>query len=75
MGTTPGAALGALAGLATLGLGAWWFTAPATVHGVGLVLGVLALLLSIVTLRRPEATWQRPLALLGAVLGGVGTLV
>ncbi|MCC8908253.1 hypothetical protein JSX79_10380, partial [Curtobacterium sp. GD1] len=75
VGTTPGAVLGALAGLATLGLGAWWFTAPATVHGVGLVLGVLALLLSIVTLRRPEATWQRPLALLGAVLGGVGTLV
>ncbi len=75
VGTTPGAVLGALAGLATLGLGAWWFTAPATVHGVGLVLGVLALLLSIVALRRPEATWQRPLALLGAVLGGVGTLV
>ncbi|MDP4334488.1 hypothetical protein Q7F20_13995 [Curtobacterium sp. A7_M15] len=75
VGTTPAAVLGAVAGVATLGLGAWWFTAPATVHGVGLVLGVLALLLSIVTLRRPGVTWQRPLALLGAVLGGVGTLV
>ncbi|MBA8989974.1 hypothetical protein FHW23_001220 [Curtobacterium pusillum] len=69
------AVLGAVAGLATLGLAAWWFLAPATVHGVGLVLGALALLLSIVTLRNRTASWQRPIALLGAVLGGVGTLV
>ncbi|MET3451307.1 hypothetical protein [Curtobacterium sp. 1544] len=75
VGATPGAVLGAVAGLATLGLAAWWFLAPATVHGVGLVLGVLALVLSIVTLRNRAATWQRPIALLGAVLGGVGTLV
>ena len=27
------------------------------------------------TLRDRAATWQRPVALLGAVLGGVGTLV
>ena len=72
---TPGAVLGAVAGLATLGLAAWWFLAPATVHGVGLLLGVLALVVSIVTLRNRAATWQRPIALLGAVLGGIGTLV
>ncbi|MEK6343669.1 MAG: hypothetical protein V4737_07470 [Curtobacterium sp.] len=75
IGATPGAALGAVAGIATVGLAAWWFTAPGTVHGVGLVLGVLALLLSVVVLRDRSATWQRPVALLGAVLGGVGTLV
>lgn len=75
LGATPGAVLGAVAGIATLGLAAWWFTAPATVHGVGVVLGLLALLLSLVTLRDRAATWQRPVALLGAVLGGVGTLV
>ncbi len=75
VGATPGAVLGAVAGLATLGLAAWWFLAPATVHGVGLLLGALALVLSIVTLRNRSATWQRPIALLGAVLGGVGTLV
>ena len=75
VGATPGAVLGAVAGLATLGLAAWWFLAPATVHGVGLLLGVLALVVSIVTLRNRAATWQRPIALLGAVLGGVGTLV
>lgn len=75
LGATPGAVLGAVAGIATLGLAAWWFTAPATVHGVGVVLGLLALLLSLVTLRNRAATWQRPVALLGAVLGGVGTLV
>ncbi|WIB78837.1 hypothetical protein DEJ28_06990 [Curtobacterium sp. MCPF17_002] len=74
VGATPGALLGAVAGLATLGLAAWWFTAPATVHGVGLALGVIALLLSIVTLRNAATTWQRPIALLGAVLGGVGML-
>ena len=74
VGATPGALLGAVAGLATLGLAAWWFTAPATVHGVGVALGAIALLLSIVTLRNPATTWQRPIALLGAVLGGVGTL-
>ena len=75
IGPTAAGVLGAVAGLATLGLAAWWFTAPATVHGVGLVLGVLALVLSVTTLRSPAATWQRPVALLGAVLGGVGTLV
>lgn len=75
LGATPGAVLGAVAGIATLGLAARWFTAPATVHGVGVVLGLLALLLSLVTLRDRAATWQRPVALLGAVLGGVGTLV
>ncbi len=75
VGVTPGAVLGAVAGAATIGLAAWWFTAPATVHGVGLVLGVLALVLSIATVRNPLATWQRRVGLLGAVLGGVGTLV
>lgn len=75
LGATAGAVLGAVAGIATIGLAAWWFTAPATVHGVGVVLGLLALVLSIVTLRDRTATWQRPVALLGAVLGGVGTVV
>jgi hypothetical protein len=75
LGVTPAAVLGAVAGLATLGLAAWWFTAPATVHAVGLALGVLALVLSVTTLRNAAATWQRPVALLGAVLGVVGTLV
>ncbi|MBM7801160.1 hypothetical protein JOE58_000411 [Curtobacterium luteum] len=75
LGATPGAVLGALAGLATLGLAAWWFTAPSTVHWVGVLLGVLALVVSIVVLRDRTATWQRPVALLGAVLGAVGTLV
>ncbi len=36
---------------------------------------MLALALSVTALRTPAATWQRPVALLGAVLGGVGTLV
>ncbi|KTR03124.1 hypothetical protein NS184_14355 [Curtobacterium luteum] len=75
IGAAPGALLGAVAGTATLGLAAWWFTAPGTVHGVGLVLGLLALLLSGIVLRDRSATWQRPVALLGAALGGVGTLV
>ena len=75
VGVTPAAVLGAVAGLGTTGLAAWWFTAPATVHAVGVALGVLALVLSISTLRNRAATWQRPVALLGAVLGGVGTLV
>ncbi|WIB34238.1 hypothetical protein [Curtobacterium sp. MCSS17_005] len=75
LGATAGAVLGAVAGIATIGLAAWWFAAPATVHGVGVVLGLLALVLSIVTLRDRTATWQRPVALLGAVLGGVGTVV
>lgn len=75
LGATAGAVLGAVTGIATIGLAAWWFTAPATVHGVGVVLGLLALVLSIVTLRDRTATWQRPVALLGAVLGGVGTVV
>jgi hypothetical protein len=75
IGATPGAVVGAVAALATTGLAAWWFTAPATVHAAGLVLGLVALVCSIVTLRNPAATWQRPVALLGAVLGGVGTLV
>lgn len=75
LGVTPGAVLGAVAGVGTLGLAAWWFTAPATVHAVGVVLGLLALVLSIATLRDRAATWQRPVALLGAVLGAVGTLV
>ncbi|MCS6582144.1 hypothetical protein [Curtobacterium citreum] len=75
LGATAGAVLGVVAGIATIGLAAWWFTAPATVHGVGVVLGLLALVLSIVTLRDRTATWQRPVALLGAVLGGVGTVV
>ncbi|GAA3334920.1 hypothetical protein HP467_10070 [Curtobacterium albidum] len=75
VGATPGAALGALTGIATLALAAWWFTAPTTVHATGLALGVVALLLSATVLRDLTATWQRPLALLGAVLGGVGTLV
>jgi hypothetical protein len=75
IGATPGAVLGAVAALATIGLAAWWFTAPATVHVVGLVLGVVALVCSVATLRKSAVTWQRPVALLGAVLGGVGTLV
>ncbi|MCS6589587.1 hypothetical protein [Curtobacterium flaccumfaciens] len=75
LGATAGAVLGVVAGIATIGLAAWWFTAPATVRGVGVVLGLLALVLSIVTLRDRTATWQRPVALLGAVLGGVGTVV
>ncbi|MBF4593687.1 hypothetical protein ITJ58_07960 [Curtobacterium flaccumfaciens] len=75
LGATTGVVLGAVAGIATIGLAAWWFSAPATVHGVGVVLGLLALVLSIVTLRDRTATWQRPVALLGAVLGGVGTVV
>lgn len=75
LGASAGAVLGAVAGIATIGLAAWWFSAPATVHGVGVVLGLLALVLSIVTLRDRTATWQRPIALLGAVLGGVGTVV
>jgi hypothetical protein len=75
LGATAGAALGAVAGLATIGLATRWFTAPATVHGVGVALGVLALVLSLVALRDRTATWQRPVALLGAVLGGVGTVV
>lgn len=75
VGVTPGAVIGAVAGLMTLGVAAWWFTAPATVHAVGLVLGVLAVLLSVTVLRNPAVTWQRPVALLGAVLGGVGALV
>jgi len=75
LGVTAGAGLGAVAGIATIGLAAWWFTAPSTVHGVGVVLGLLALVVSIVALRDRTATWQRPVALLGAVLGGVGTVV
>ncbi|WP_152998910.1 hypothetical protein [Curtobacterium oceanosedimentum] len=75
IGVTPAAALGAVTGVATIALAAWWFTAPATVHATGLVLGVLALALSGTALRSPAATWQRPVGLLGAVLGGVGTLV
>ncbi|WP_146236688.1 MULTISPECIES: hypothetical protein [unclassified Curtobacterium] len=75
LGPTAGAVLGAVAGLGTIGLAAWWFTAPATVHAVGLVLGLLAVLVSVVTMRNPLTTWQRPVALLGAVLGTVGTLV
>lgn len=75
LGPTPGALLGAVAGLGTIGLAAWWFTAPATVHAVGVVLGLLAVLVSVVTMRDPATTWQRPVALLGAVLGTVGTLV
>lgn len=74
VGATPAAVLGAVAGLATLGLAAWWFTAPGSVHAVGVALGAIALVLSIATLRNPATTWQRPIALLGAVLGGVGTL-
>jgi hypothetical protein len=74
IGATSGALLGAVAGLATLGLAAWWFLQPATVHGVGVALGAIALVLSVVTSRNPAATWQRPIALLGAVLGGVGTV-
>ncbi|MBT1679861.1 hypothetical protein [Curtobacterium aurantiacum] len=75
LGATAGAVLGAVAGIATIGLAAWWFSAPATVHGVGVVLGLLALVLSIVTLRDRTATWQRPVTLVGAVLGGLGTIV
>ncbi|WP_123704537.1 hypothetical protein [Curtobacterium sp. PhB130] len=75
LGATPGGVLGAVAALATLGLAAWWFTAPGTVHAVGLALGVIALVCSFATLRNRAATWQRLVALLGAVLGTVGTLV
>lgn len=75
LGPTQGAVLGAIAGLGTIGLAAWWFTAPATVHAVGVVLGLLAVLVSVVTMRNALTTWQRPVALLGAVLGTVGTLV
>jgi hypothetical protein len=75
LGPTPGAVLGTVAGLATIGLSAWWFTAPTTVHAVGVVLGLLAVLVSVVTMRNPSTSWQRPVALLGAVLGTVGTLV
>lgn len=75
VGPTAAAVLGAVAGLLTIGLAAWWFTAPSTVHGVGVVLGLLGTALSVTTLRDRGTTWQRPVALLGAVLGGVGTLV
>lgn len=75
IGATPGAVLGTVAALVTIGLAAWWFTAPATVHVVGLALGLVALVCSVATLRNRAATWQRPVALLGAALGGVGTLV
>jgi hypothetical protein len=75
VGATPAAVLGALAGLGTIGLAAWWFTAPGTVHAVGLLLGVLAVVLAVTTLRDAAASWQRPIALLGLVLGSVGTLV
>ncbi|NII40165.1 hypothetical protein E9228_000784 [Curtobacterium flaccumfaciens] len=75
LGPTPGAVLGAVAGLGTIGLAAWWFTAPTTVHAVGVVLGLLAVLVSVVTMRNPLTTWQRPVALLGAVLGTVGMVV
>jgi hypothetical protein len=75
LGPTTGAFLGAVAGLTTIGLAAWWFTSPATVHAVGVLLGLLAILVSLVTLRNPATTWQRPVALLGVVLGTVGTLV
>lgn len=74
LGATPGAVLGAVAALLTLGLAARWFTAPSTVHVVGLALGAVALVCSFATLRNGAATWQRPVALLGAVLGVVGTL-
>ncbi|WP_413602233.1 hypothetical protein [Curtobacterium sp. Curtsp57] len=74
LGATPGAVLGAVAGIASLGLAAWWFLAPASVHAAGVAIGALGVVLSIATLRNPAATWQRPVALLGAVLGGVGTL-
>lgn len=74
VGPTTGAVLSAVAALATLGLAAWWFTAPATVHGTGLALGAVALLLSVTVLRDRTVTWQRPVALLGAVLGAVGTI-
>jgi len=72
---TPAALLGAALGAGTLALAAWWFTVPGTVHGTGALLGVLALVLAIGVLRRRDTTWQRPVALLGAVLGGVGTAV
>ncbi|WIB61506.1 hypothetical protein DEJ13_06650 [Curtobacterium sp. MCLR17_007] len=75
VGATPSAALGAVAGIATLGLAVSWFTAPSTVHVLGLLLGVVAVVCSVAALRSRAATWQRPVALLGAVLGGVGTLV
>lgn len=75
IGAAPAAVLGAVTGAGALGLAAWWFTAPATLHATGLVLGVLALMLSGTALRSSSAAWQRPVALLGAVLGGVGTLV
>ncbi|WP_420364332.1 hypothetical protein AAEP80_10200 [Curtobacterium sp. L3-7] len=74
LGATPGGILGAVAGIAALGLAAWWFLAPASVHAAGVAIGALGVVLSIATLRNPAATWQRPVALLGAVLGGVGTL-
>ncbi|WIB27589.1 hypothetical protein [Curtobacterium sp. MCSS17_015] len=75
LGSTPGAVLGALAGLGTLGLAAWWFTATATVHAVGVLLGVIAVVVSSMAMRNPASTWQRPVALLGTVLGAVGALV
>lgn len=75
LGVTPSAALAAVAGTATTGLAAWWFTTPATVHAAGLLLGLVAIVCGVMTLRDPSATWQRPVALLGTVLGVVGTLV
>jgi hypothetical protein len=76
IGATSGAVLGALTGLATVAAAGWWFLAPATVHAVALVLGLLAIVLSVATLRHREAvSWQRSAALLGAVLGVVGVLV
>lgn len=75
IGATPGALMGVVAALVTIALAAWWFTDPATVHVVGLALGAVALVCSVATLRNRAATWQRPVALLGAALGGVGTLV
>ncbi|OIH92787.1 hypothetical protein BIU90_09825 [Curtobacterium sp. MCBA15_001] len=75
LGVTPSAALAAVAGTATTGLAAWWFTTPTTVHAAGLLLGLVAVVCGVTTLRDPSATWQRPVALLGTVLGVVGTVV
>jgi hypothetical protein len=76
LGVGPSAVLGGVAGLATLAVAAWWFLSPATVHVIAVLLGVLAIALSVSTLRNPQAvSWQRGLGLLGVVFGTIGTLV
>jgi hypothetical protein len=76
IGAAPGAVIGALFGLGTLGVALWWFLNPGTVHIVAVVLGVLAVALTLSTLRNPAAlSWHRAMSLLGFVFGLIGTVV